>query len=301
MAKRFTAGYMSNQMGVLWKFVRRGIWPQLFLTSGVAGAGLLWAFGDDRRRELGLMIFGWVVGVLGCSVGVFLVDHAIARASGGLPVQISLVRGVRYLVPLSFLLFLLGLHTALGRLAPRLRYPAIAVVWLAVFCMAMDFWGRAPRNTGHLVPRGARIVAGRVGLIRPVPKYKPHILGAVQALKTHTDQGATILPIDVNPTAVRYSALRPVPFCRKDAGVLSYTDPRELVTWHRRMERMEALNNLEPGVAKVDGLLVFARYVDADYMIIRTKPVLGQEDATHPDIIWRNPRFALLRVPPDVP
>lgn len=298
MAKRFTPGYMADYLDVIVEFFDEGLWPELFLIFGAAGIVLMLSAGDPTNRGLVVLIAGWIVGCLVCSVGVFLVDHAIARATGGLPVQISLVRGVRFLVPLSYLTGLLGLHATVAKTTGSARRAGNAIAAVLVVALAARLWDLAPDKIGRVPINGARIVLGRIGLRDRVPPSRHYLLESQQALRELTPKGATVLPVGLNPQTVRYTALRPVPYCRKDGGVLAYTNPQKLMLWHDRWTRMEAIEELEPGTEKADRLLAFARYVGAEYLLVRIRTVFGRELPDRPEILWENRAYALLRVDP---
>lgn len=299
MEDRLTRGFMVDHIEVIGEFLLSGIWPRGFLLCGVLGLGLFLRFAPAERRGLLAMIGGWAAGVVICSVGLFLIDHAIAKATGGLPVQISLIRGLRFLVPLCFLLLLLGLHATV-QAAPMTwrRIACGTVASVAVIGLMFALWSVAKRGTAKLVPAGWHIVLGQLGLAAPVEKSPPYLQEAIMALREHTPEGATILPVGLSPMVVRYGALRAVSFCRKDGGVLGYTNTEALLVWYEREKVMGVIRKMPRGREKLDDCLQFAQRVGADYVFFRRQTVYRGDMTDQDNFLWANRSYAIVRIEP---
>jgi len=298
MQYRLTEGFLDIPHAVgeaFWKLT-----TSLVLPLGLIGTAVTcWVTGASRDK---LRVIGcWLTGILFVSVVIPLVEQAVARAAGAIPVEIDLVRGIRFVVLIMLLLFVWGL----AELSRRFRRPLwvrpvlviLSLVWVGYFAYqpppgAWRNWSapRQRRRWPGIIPRLEKHM--------PQRSVRAAHHQAVMAIRD-TPVRSRILPIGVNPLAVRYAALRPVVFAEKDGGVLVISNHQKLPRWYRRSKTYRTLTEPWNSPWKQDKaakMVEWARGLGADYLAVtRAKsPDLAFPPGT--EVIWSNQSYGLVRI-----
>jgi len=195
---------------------------------------VLWVC-DRDQGEVWLVVrwVGWLVVIC---VLVPCADQAVARWRGSMPMQIDLVRGVRYVTPL---VVLLGFW-AIDEMARRnlsltlVVVLVVSLVWTQVHTRGVHF----TREVLHAARAWAsgRWVSGEA--------HDPDYQTAIEALGRLVPAGAAVLAWGgVDSLPVRYALKRSVAWCRKDGATFSYGQHRKMVEWHRVAKRMSAVRD----------------------------------------------------------
>ncbi len=216
---------------------------------------------DDDLRVYGRVFLAWTAGLLFVSLAVPAVDQMFARQRGATPLQFDLPRGLRYLVPFLLLAWFWPLRIYSRRQSTRRQEVLVRLAWL----LAMLWFGSHPP-----VRRG-------VPWIRDDRLLHEVLL----AVRSQTPPGARILPFEFGGLAVRYGALRPVVYDRRDGGAMAYVSHRSLLDWHRTSLRYDAVQALPWTASKLAALADFGHDLGAEFLLLQ----------------WPSP----LEIPPDMP
>lgn len=259
----------------------------MLLPATVAATVMLLLLLKDSRRQIAL-IFVWMAGIVFASAFIPFVDHAVARANRMLPLEIDLVRGLRYVYPLCFILCLWPLSVLARRAGSRrIRIAACAIAALGVLGWSLVY--RPPWTVNRPVDM---LLKPRTG---PVFSKQNEMIAAFRAVREMTPANSGIYATRrANPLAVRYAALRPVVFCAKDAGSFALANPAALPGWYENWKRMRSIESMPDGGGKWKALLSFAKQLDADY-ILADFNVAG---LPHPGaiLIYHNKFYSLLQI-----
>lgn len=99
---------------------------------------------------------------------------------------------------------------------------------------------------------------------------------------------------------LRFAALRPVVFSRRDLPVLMYANHAELVRWFGHHERWVAAEQLANPRARFRAHAALARALGAEYVLVDrryfARPLRAGERYLEERVVWANGRFALLRL-----
>lgn len=237
--------------GFAWYTFRAGLLP-----LSLAGC-LLWRSLDreTRRAEQMRIRLGsaWLMGLLVIAIGVPAFDQFIAKLRDSLPLQIDLVRNLRYLVPF------------------------LCAIWF----WPLVLWTRQASNERHRARRIA-VVAGVVllwtGIHAPYkvvawPAEYPLIQAAVVAVRDHVPVRGRVLTIGINGLPVRYCALRPVVFAEKDGACFLQVRPDRLPEWFRILNRYRQVNDLADDGQRLVAGAALARQLGAEYLLMRNYPL----------------------------
>jgi len=266
--------------------------------SGIAVI-LLWLLGAREREILKRVLF-WAVGILTVAVGITLADQSYAARAGTFPVQIDLIRNIRYFVPL---LLLWPLAAGSSRIRENSSTPVsvaargglLAVGATIVFCWTathtlptirpgLDCWltGRISCEAG-----------GAWRLERD----------AYDAVRKHTTPEDLIAASShILAARMRFYALRSAANCGSDLSVLLYARQSAIPGWLVLFRRQNKIRALEEPDARFSEYLKFATDVGADYALLQRRyfpkgkfrPVF-QTIEGH-ELVWRNGEFALVRL-----
>lgn len=282
--------------GGLWDFVQR-MWsrgPVVLAIWVWAGLGtVLVARSDPVRWAKVRLLLAWALGLVIFSVGLPLADSLLA----GLSVKTTILRSIKFMVPLALTFFLWGLAIFWQRFADSGVYlKSGAILALGLAGLVGWSWSNpyAFRSVvpilkswagGHLLPPGG------VPWNQRAESYK--------ALAQVTPPGSRVFSV-VDPLAVRYVSNRPVVWCFKDGGMLSHSNHRALLEWGRiqkRYGRFSKSQRFDPEVYARMGRVT--RELGGRYFL-GPLPWEGQDRAarmtraTGGRVIWHNRLYAIV-------
>ncbi len=238
-------------------------WP-VWLVGAIAMIAVPWL--DVHARRPVRVIGCFVVGIVLSSLGLTALDQAIAANAGGNPVQLDLVRNIRFVVPILLLLFVWLVAMA----AKRTQSPAQHTAVMLGVCVFVLLWWKL-----HPTPI-SRWISASTGF-----SSAPHVHSDAEArLLVQLGQlppGSRILPvtasrhgyrpIELLGLAVRYAAFQPVVHLEKDGNLLSYSGSGGAAQWLRARPDAIALREAHP--PESDAIL--ARMIERlrpDYLVV---------------------------------
>ena len=210
---------------------------------GLLGAAIALVALRGRKLEL-IQILAFAAGVAAASIGISFLDQAVAAWRGSDPVQIDLIRNIRFLVPVALILIFWALAKGMDW---RLHFAAPAIAITA------GLWIVYPTPVGNGV--------GERFLTRHHPTHD--WLGDAQAVLRHLallPPGANVLPLPHEATseglelanlAIRYGAYQNVIFQTKDMNFLAYSSSDGIITWNETRHRLDAAAAAAPEEATV--------------------------------------------------
>lgn len=234
---------VGNGWGWVWIVWIAGAWALLRRRTRHASA----VAADDARR-----LRWFLAGLLLSSIVAAAVDQAVAHALGRAPVQIDLVRNVRFLVPILLLGAVWCLADSWSSAAARPGRRA-AVAALAVL-LVLGWWHRNPTPPAAALAR----VLTQAGPAEPSHRESTRrMLVRIAGLAPHS----RILPlgdassegaIELTGLAIRYASFRPVSFLAKDLNLLSYSGSSGMLDWIAAVQLVRTLQEAaatDPGPA----------------------------------------------------
>lgn len=184
------------------------------------------------RESRVLLILAFAIGLGLATVCITLLDQGIALARASHPVQVDLIRNVRFFVPV-LLILLCWLMAAWSRRALIRPLPYLAGLAL------IGIWWLAYPNP----------IVGQNAFARPVTSQDDkRLLAFLSALPS----GTRILPLpyisnseeaSLLALAIRYEALQPTTFLWKDMNFLAYSGSDSIVTWHDMAATLKAIDS----------------------------------------------------------
>ncbi len=280
------AGSVYYDVGIVVLMMRQTEWAWRWYVwgAGVAALVLVPLIDRDARRPA-LLLAAFLVGVLASSLGLAALDQWLAAAAGRQPLQLDLVRNVRFVVPILLLLAIWLASTVLaGRDPGALRRVA---AFAAVLGFAGYWWHFHPTP----VSRAAAAALGRAPAPAPRDPADARILTRIGELPPNSRMLPIATsrhgPIELLGLAIRYAAFQPVVFHEKDINLLSYSGSAGALDWARAMPDFVELRDAIP--PRSDAIL--ARILDR----LRPDYLLVHDTTTPPHLLQ-----SLLRAGPSV-
>jgi hypothetical protein len=233
----------------------------------------------------------WYLGILTSAGLIPWIEHAIEQAYRLTPIQIDLVRGVRYLVPFLLLLIIWPLSLIYARLRraqnARAGYRVLAAGLITIGVWAFLY----PPFPVELGQGFACLLRGQ--LVCAPSETIGQTLDAVDRL---TPTGARFLATAL-PMQLRYRSLRPVLYNRRDGDILGMANHVDLLTWEGRDLSMQGIAAKSDPKIRLEMLVDLGRQLGADYLLIDfpTEPISLAD--LHAQAVYVNPPYSLIRLP----
>ncbi|MGA2448253.1 MAG: hypothetical protein ABTD50_06240 [Polyangiaceae bacterium] len=201
--------------------------------------GLVCLWRTDRLKSGHKVFFAsWLAGLFAASVGITAIEQWACRRFGMLPVEIDLIRNMRYAAPICLLLIVEGAREAMdqarrtyGDLAGRaalLAGSAVLAVWMVAFHVAGPF-----REAAACLRHGALLCPPAQAALRRDVLASLSGLPEREAVFLFSKHDESDLGM-----AIRYEALRPVAFTERDKNNFAYSSPDRLFSWRSLHDRM---------------------------------------------------------------
>jgi hypothetical protein len=267
---------------------RQAPYAPLWLAALAGAIYLARRHGFDARQRFMAAFF---VVILVASVGVALIDQTIAAALERFPLQVDVVRGLRYLplfVPLYCFWALAGMAES-GRIKREVAAALLASVGL--------LWLVGHRDPITYAMRGARcaLLGGEAC---------PSSLAAVdrdllQAVGSQTAVGQLIYTNESRlGLAVRHSVRRPVTTLYRDGGQLFYGHTKDLPAWQAVMTQIAAADRQDDISERIAQHVALARRLGASHALLWLSGAVSNPQARN-RALFANERGLLLAVPPE--
>lgn len=287
MESRFIRGYMTNQLWAIKNFLRSYSWNTPLIPLGILGTLFIALAGNRDEREILSTLLLWATGIAIVAIGLFLLDHKFARFTGRIPVQVDLIRNIRFFIPLSLILFVWGLVTIERRIERSIGSRLVLAgffVFAIIMSKAAPTYLATPKN-------GVKILLHRVGTTEVSTQS-----GAIMAIGKFTPPKAKILSYGIGALPIRYGALRPVVYSYKDGGAFAYANHAALLRWHEVEKPYREIAQSKDPRNRLTLLLQMAKTLDAEYLAIDHHEVSPDFLPVSDNIIWSNRDFSLIRL-----
>jgi hypothetical protein len=260
------------------------------VSLGILGVLILFSCSEWRKNAEFKLILLWATGVI-----IFLLlfiggDRAFAYITDRVPVIPNLIRNARYIIPISLILFMMGVvcieRNFQNWIGKRIVYISIIVIMIYIL-----------NPLGIVQQLRMFPVLGMKSLLTGYQPTKSPLAEAVTAVDKLTLPGSRILPIGMDPLVIRYAAIRPVVWTYKDGGSLIISNHKKAFRWYQIKERfMETTIKARHFPEKrTIGYLQLSRELNAEYLLIDNSDV--KQDTTFSDKrIWSNSSYSLYRV-----
>jgi len=268
------------------------------VSLGIVGVLMLFSYSEWRKNSELKLILLWIAGGI-----VFLLfflggNIAFANIAGKVPVLKNLIRNVRYIIPISLILFMMGVvcvernfQNWIGR-----RVVYLSIIILMVYILNPLGIAKDSRTMPIL------------GIKSLATGYKPEktpLAEAIIAVSKLTLPGSRILPINMDPLPIRYAAIRPVVWAHKDGAALGKSNHEKLIKWHqvRGLIREVWKKNILFPEKRTKEFLQLSRKLNAEYLLIDAmddRSISGsnskQYDVFPNELVWSNSIYSLYRV-----
>ena len=280
--ERFTGWYLSPSRTIAEYFSRPhmafGIIP-LFVIGTVA----IRLAGGERAHGVLALSLGATAGLVFATIVVPVAIEFLTPPLSAAVFKGELPRPLRYLVPLTYMVALAAAYDiwtrAPQRWGPRLIFVGVIIALVAGTAVAP----RALRTLRAALTRNNETVA---------------LLALLDAIQAHCSPDYPILAAMEDPLVIRYSALRPLAYARKDVPPLdSLAGWRR---WKRNAERLHKIQHMRNAGEKVTSAAAWARELGARFVVVEldSKPTRAGawEVPEGTSLLFQNSLFVLLEV-----
>lgn len=274
-ALRYSNDYLDPLAGLLNALNRSfGGWRIVLpLVSAIGIASLLKkAHGKEQKRVRLILTFTFALAFLGGAVPA--IEAGIARAMGRTPMQMDLIRGIRFLVPLLLLIAFWGI--AFQKRHRGLQAAGLAVAMALAWVGATQTSPRYRQNTD--IAAGLRCWA-RLQVKCPV-EGSGDLSRALAELSAPSQYEGTVFSPAFG-LQIRSYARRSLAFDWKDTGWLAYSNHKKLVENLDPMRRYKAIAEMPDGADKDVAWLEFGATLGADIVVLSSGNEAEQSDFPH--------------------
>lgn len=293
MITSFGKGYLDIPLAIQ-EFILLMCQKGLLLLATVSFLVILWLRREDRKPIL--LVSLWLVGILIASIGIPMTEQLIARAYNLIPVQLDLVRGLRYIVPILLLLCLWSLVEIVK------KYGNTKIVAL-IGAILVIFWAYQPKpdflRTGLIFSE--LLQCWRQGSLVCMNVADSQSLEALESISRLTPPSARILPLgeiaQAYSLAIRYYALRPVVYSYKDAGVLGYANHAEFIKWYQKTQKMKEVEKEKNHQIQLQDVKKLSQELGAQYCLVdNSLPFMSNSNLNREKLIYKNQVLSLMKI-----
>jgi hypothetical protein len=255
---------------------------------------ILWLRREDRQTVL--LVSLWLVGILITAIAIPMTEQVIARAYNLIPVQIDLVRGLRYVVPILLLLCL----WSLVEIAKKYGNTRIIAV---IGALLVILWAYQPKpdfvRTGLIFSE--LLQCWRQGNLVCMNVADSRSLEALEAISRLTPPTSRILPLgeiaQAYSLAIRYYALRPVVYSYKDVGVLGYANHAEFIKWHQKNHKMKKIEKEKNSQIQLQEVKKLSQELGAQYCLVDNNlSLMTNSNLKGENLIYKNQALSLIKI-----
>lgn len=237
----------------------------------------------------------WLAGLFIASVLLPFAERLIEARFHLLPLETELLRGIRYFVPLLLLFWLWPLAEWTSRpISGRAR-----AALMALGIVLVGFWGATNRLAlGDMFDAATCLARGRLvcAEARPLDEL-------LTGLQVQTRPGESVLFFNQEEAhtsqtiTVRYIALRPLVYTRRDVGLLGYGNRSALEAWLETTRQVEALRAAPDEAGRLAGIVHLAQSLGADYLALDFAPAPEALAELSMRLLVQNEGYTLLQLP----
>ncbi|NTV37905.1 MAG: hypothetical protein HGA82_01750 [Anaerolineales bacterium] len=244
----------------LWNSTR-----SLLLPVALLGLVATWLLKKTDRTPVKVVLL-WMTAIFLTSIVIPFGERLVEQQLHILPFETELVRCIRYFVPLLLLFWL----WPLAELAPRFDKPQTRAAVVVLGLVLFGFWGATNRPAvGDMLDAVTCFTHGR--LVCPAERPLDELILTLR-VETQPGEGVLVFNDDTTYTSqmlsVRYSALRPMVYTLRDAGILGYSNRAALPGWLETTGQMDAIRALTDPSARLEQLVPLAEQLGAAYLVV---------------------------------
>ena len=302
MKMRFSKGFLDIP-----EAIKDFIWEiRYVLILAIIGVAITFRLHQKDRKSLNLILI-WILSLLVISVCVPLVEQKIAVALEHIPVEMDLIRGMRYTIPLLMLFWLWPLVEMNRKTGSRLAVRIVGLILTLGWVYNQRGWENWQNpNTAPLALKNW--VEGYF-----VREQEEHLAlrETLNTLSQLTPQGSRILPLSpLDPfyafslLQVRYSSLRPIVYSFKDGGTLAYANHEQLIEWYEKVGvYIEIYELAQEKISEKDYDSVLNLYIDlaqkwdAQYLLIKLNIDPISRTSLLTDVLYADHGYLIIKVP----
>jgi len=268
--------------------------PSISLLGIIGLAVGLFLINDKESRSEFRIILGWVIGLLIVAAVIPLADHTIARSLEQLPLQLDLIRSLRYMFPILIILTIGGLWGISEKVNFNNQINWFPIERLVLIISLV--WGFNWLYQ-HPIPHLGKAVTcwTRGEFYCPISEYKQDKIAILDEIRDNTPPGSSVLPAQMS-LEVRYYSLRSVVFAYKDGGILGYSSPENLLNWYSNELNFQSIINEDDLEFRTEKFIQFARVLDADYALINWQAMPEVIKNNQAELFYHNDNFALIEI-----
>ncbi len=255
---------------------------------------VIWWLNRADRSTLKLVIM-WGVGLGLASIVIPYVEQNIERALKILPVQLDLIRGIRYTIPL---MLLLGLW-ALSEVSKRVDGAPVKKTLVAVTGVALVLLWLHGHSLQFYYIRQALTCIENGRLI--CTSSRPYTLELLNSVRELTPPEASIMPSFGNNTTFlmfRYDARRSLVFTLKDRALFGYNvSVNYMLHWNTLYKQAAAIQEIENDIVQLRALIDFSKELNAQYIVVVNDEIDPNTfSVLDIDVIFTNDAYSLIRI-----
>ncbi len=304
--KQERMGYLDLKTGYK-DFVKQVVFSHplnlsIWIMIPTTGFGLYLYYRKQKKNWLGLTIAAWWAGIFIVGVLIPIVDHTLMAALKRMPLEIDLIRSLRYVIPL-LLLTAFYILSEIGEITiwkAKNRNNSLfsSAILILGFCLMLGWMLRYNLfNNSALLQTASCWKTGHLVCPFQDNERRTQRVEFLDMIKTVVPEGGTILGTDISDLAIRYYALRPLVYSYKDGSTFIFTDQDDLMRWYRQYLEMGEIEKNNPKSDKyLDEMTRFAQKYQAEYIVLPYAFNTGNYLPEKLEPVFSNQNYSLFKV-----
>ena len=250
----------------------------------LAGIGTTVALGSRKLRQICLICFLWLLGIVFCAVFINWLEQAVSARLGRLSILHQLIRGLRFCIPIFYLMAACGLKSVYERSRESWRAGLTVALFLFLTIGIYPYLGRLAYYGAYWLGEetGARFWFSE--MFDKQTREQKSRAEAMRAIKDVVPPDGLVFSNKGDP-AVRYYGLRSLDYSPTDGAHLYFQYDAE--GCRRWLDNMEALRSPQ-------GYIEAFKKSPADWLLT-DRPEDEEALRSLGPVIWRDSGYLILR------
>lgn len=286
MRSSYIDGYTRNEWTAIKLFFYQFLFKKPLISAAtIALIGTFFIAPAGERRTI-LQLALMATGIIFISNVIFLLDHHLAARAERIPLELDLVRGNRFLIPLSFVAIFYSAAIFWRRFGTKIGAPVSVLVTVFLF------FNLQPniKEMSLKLNQGYRVLTQEGN---PTNESDVEMLNWLRN-ETPRNTSVTVFFNGLLDNTVRYVSMRPLCFSFKDSCMFGYFDREKLLEFQQKKSIYEqALEH--PNIKMRFPLAVKTALIFVSELLVIDKALFDESYREVPKaILWENVKYAVI-------
>lgn len=200
-----------------WKFFLRYTFERPLAPLAILGGIIAWKWGDGQLRAVLKLNVLWLVGIFFCAVCINWLEQEVMASLGRVSILHQLIRGLRFCIPVFYLIMACGLKAIFARLKASLPILLFWALFLFLVIGIYPYLGRLAYYAGYWINTRIGTRAWYCDMFDKQTKAQNERRKAILAVRKIVPESELVFS-NTGDTAIRYLGLRSLAYASTDGN-----------------------------------------------------------------------------------